>query len=77
MSGSLMLRVPLTVVALSSVTLPVSTPPITGASLLPVTVTVTVRVSLAPWLSVTVTSKLTWAVSPAARFWKSLPGLKL
>ena len=49
----------------------------TGALLssTPVIVTVTGFVSDAPWLSVTVTSKVTVAVCPAARFWKSLPGL--
>ena len=79
-STSVNVMVPLSVKSgfeASSVTAPVASllVEITGVSFVPVIVTVTGFVSDAPWLSVTVTSKVTVAVCPAARFWKSLPGL--
>nr|WP_151117822.1 hypothetical protein [Hypericibacter adhaerens] len=53
----------------SSSTEPVAVPEITGASFVPLTVTVTVWVAEAPVESVTVTVKMSCAVSPAFRPW--------
>ncbi len=41
----------------------------TGASLVPVTVMVSVLLLVAPWSSVTVKAATTSSVSPAARYW--------
>nr|WP_191909409.1 hypothetical protein [Hypericibacter adhaerens] len=49
--------------------MPVAVPEITGASFVPLTVTVTVWVAEAPVESVTVTVKMSCAVSPAFRPW--------
>nr|WP_151117819.1 hypothetical protein [Hypericibacter adhaerens] len=66
-SGSEAVSVPEAVRAPSSWTAPVAVPEITGASFVPATETVTVWVVEAPAESVTLTVKMSCAVSPAFR----------
>nr|WP_191909408.1 hypothetical protein [Hypericibacter adhaerens] len=69
MSGSETVNVPEAVRAVSSWTAPVAVPEITGTSFVPLTAIVTVWVVEAPAESVTLTVKMSCAVSPAFRPW--------
>ena len=69
-STSVLVSWPVTMVtAASSVTAPVATPPMVGASLVPVMVTVISWVAVPPLPSLTVTMMVSVAVWPSARAW--------